>query len=321
VTYDSATQTAVFTPSAGLVPGSYTALLDHSIAATDDSLLGSDYSWSFTVPSAAPPAPAVTSTSPVGGATGVDRAAQVQATFNRDLAPATVNSTTFDLRVGGNLVPATVTYNSATRTATLVPNATLAATTLYTVEVLAGMQATDGTAMTPSSWTFTTQTCPCSLFASTAAPSSTGNPTQDGRAGAGPFTYELGVKIGVDAPVQLTAVRFYKDPLETGSHVAHIWAANGTLLATVAFSAESGSGWQQQALSTPLALQPGQTYVVSVSYNAYFGLTGAGLASQITSGPLLSVADGANGVYATTAGQFPTSSWNNGNYYVDVVVQ
>jgi hypothetical protein len=41
----------------------------------------------------------------------------------------------------------------------------------------------------------------------------------------------------------------------------------------------------------------------------------------VTSGPLHSIADGANGVFATTAGQFPTSSWNSGNYFVDVVVQ
>jgi hypothetical protein len=62
------------------------------------------------------------------------------------------------------------------------------------------------------------------------------------------------------------------------------------------------------------------TYVISVNANAFFGLTGGGLASQIVSGPLQSVADGANGVYAPTAGTFPSQSWNSSNYFVDGVV-
>jgi hypothetical protein len=321
VSYVSSSQTAVFTPSASLAAGAYTARLKAAITTTDQVTLGTDYTWTFTVATALP-APAVTSTSPSSGATGVSRSVQVTATFNRSLNPATVTSNTFDLRTaGGTLVPATVTYNSATLTATLVPSAQLASSAVYTAEVSSGIQAGDGTAVTPASWSFTTAPCPCSLFASTAAPASTGNSTVDGRSGAGPFTYELGVKITVDSAVQLTAVRFYKDPLETGTHVARIWSATGTLLGSVPFSSETASGWQQQALSTPISLQAGTTYVVSVGYNAFFGLTGAGLATQVSTGPLHSVADGANGVFANSAGVFPTLSWNSGNYFVDVVVQ
>jgi hypothetical protein len=321
VSYVSSSQTAVFTPSASLAAGAYTARLKAAITTTDQVALGTDYTWTFTVATALP-APAVTSTSPSSGATGVSRSVQVTATFNRSLNPATVTSNTFDLRTaGGTLVPATVTYNSATLTATLVPSAQLASSAVYTAEVSSGIQAGDGTAVTPASWSFTTAPCPCSLFASTAAPASTGNSTVDGRSGAGPFTYELGVKITVDSAVQLTAVRFYKDPLETGTHVARIWSATGTLLGSVPFSSETASGWQQQALSTPISLQAGTTYVVSVGYNAFFGLTGAGLATQVSTGPLHSVADGANGVFANSAGVFPTLSWNSGNYFVDVVVQ
>jgi hypothetical protein len=41
--------------------------------------------------------------------------------------------------------------------------------------------------------------------------------------------------------------------------------------------------------------------------------------NPIVNGPLSSVADGANGVFAGSAGTFPTGSWNNSSYGVDVV--
>ena len=37
--------------------------------------------------------------------------------------------------------------------------------------------------------------------------------------------------------------------------------------------------------------------------------------------PLSSIADGANGVYGSAAGVFPTQSFSSSNYFVDVVVQ
>ena len=53
---------------------------------------------------------------------GVDRAAPVRATFNEPVNAATVPGGTFELRnARGALVPATVTYTAATRTATLRP--------------------------------------------------------------------------------------------------------------------------------------------------------------------------------------------------------
>ena len=60
-------------------------------------------------------------------------------------------------------------------------------------------------------------------------------------------------------------------------------------------------------------------YVVSVGLNAYYSATPAGLATEIAVGPLRSVADGQNGVYAPTAGVLPTSSSNNANYFVDLI--
>ncbi|MDX6490485.1 MAG: hypothetical protein QOD43_730, partial [Gaiellaceae bacterium] len=69
-----------------------------------------------------------------------------------------------------------------------------------------------------------------------------------------------------------------------------------------------------------LQLQPNTTYVVSVNANSAYAVTSSGLASQISSGPLHTLADGLNGVYGATTGSFPDQSWASSNYFVDVVV-
>jgi hypothetical protein len=129
----------------------------------------------------------------------------------------------------------------------------------------------------------------------------------------------MGVKVRVSQVARLTAIRFYKSPGEGGTHVGRVWTAGGTQIASVAFSGESGSGWQQQPLASPIALSPGQTYVVTVGINDLYVVTTGGLASPVTSGPLTSVADGANGVFGPL-GSFPTDSWGSSNYFIDTVV-
>src|SRR5207248_422409 len=101
-----------------------------------------------------------------------------------------------------------------------------------------------------------------------------------------------------------------------GSHVGRVWSAAGVLLAQVSFVNESASGWQQQVLASPLALQAGSTYVVSVNANSYFVDTVSGLASSFTAGPVASVAGPGNGVYANAAGTFPSSSYSSTNYFI-----
>lgn len=132
--------------------------------------------------------------------------------------------------------------------------------------------------------------------------------------------YELGMKLRSTKAGQITAIRFWKAASETGSHTGKIWAAGGgTPLATVNFSNETGSGWQQQALSTPLNIQANTTYVVSVNINNFYVATSNEMASSVVNGDLSSVADGNNGVYHTSPGAFPGSSYRNTNYYRDVV--
>ena len=61
--------------------------------------------------------------------------------------------------------------------------------------------------------------------------------------------------------------------------------------------------------------------MVSVGLNTTFVMTGGGLRTALASGPLSSVADGRNGVFAAAAGVFPTGSYNASNYFVDAVVR
>src|SRR6185312_12030633 len=83
--------------------------------------------------------PTVSSTSPAANATNVIRTANVTATFSEAMDPASISGTTFELRnAAAVLVPALVSYNVSTRVATLNPNATLAASSTYTLRVRGG---------------------------------------------------------------------------------------------------------------------------------------------------------------------------------------
>ncbi|SCB38117.1 protein of unknown function, partial [Bradyrhizobium yuanmingense] len=91
--------------------------------------------------------------------------------------------------------------------------------------------------------------------------------------------YELGMRFTSDTSGSIQAIRYYKAPSETGTHIGHIWSATGQELATVTFTNEGASGWQQQALATPLTIQAGTTYIVSVNINSNYVSTTQGFAS------------------------------------------
>jgi predicted RNA-binding protein with TRAM domain len=134
---------------------------------------------------------------------------------------------------------------------------------------------------------------------------------------------EIGVKFTSDVAGSITAIRFYKAAANTGTHVGSLWSAAGTRLATVTFTNETGSGWQQATLGTPLTVAAGTTYVASYfAPNGHYSNTSQAFTSPFDNPPLHAVADGAsaNGVYTYSGSSaFPTSSWLAGNYWVDVV--
>ena len=132
----------------------------------DQSFLGSNY-WVDVVFEAGPDAtaPTVTAVFPESGAANVLVDANITATFNEDIDPASVSSSTFELRDGAdNLITATVSYDAGTRTATLDPAGSLAISaftatlkggiTEPTVKDLAG-----NSLAADYSWSFTTSDC------------------------------------------------------------------------------------------------------------------------------------------------------------------
>ncbi|HSX34683.1 MAG TPA: DUF4082 domain-containing protein, partial [Candidatus Saccharimonadales bacterium] len=135
---------------------------------------------------------------------------------------------------------------------------------------------------------------------------------------------ELGVKFKPKVNGKITGIRFYKASGDSGTHAGTLWTAGGATMANVTFSGESASGWQQVSFSTPIDVTAGTTYVASYttpqgrygSNTDYF--LNAGISNEYLSAPKSGGADGSNGVYSTTPGTFPTSSFGDANYWVDV---
>ncbi len=133
------------------------------------------------------------------------------------------------------------------------------------------------------------------------------------------MTYELGTKFQSNRAGEITAIRYWKAASDSGTHEGRIWAISGGIpLATITFTNETASGWQQQNLTTPLSIQANTTHVVSVNSNGFFPVTNSGLAISVSNGELSSIADGSNGVFGNP-GVFPTNSYQSSNYFRDIV--
>jgi hypothetical protein len=256
--------------------------------------------------------PTVTNVTPSPGLTGVAVSVAPTATFSQAVVPSTVSFTLKDS--GGNSVAGSVSFNTGNSVATFTPASSLADSTAYTATV-SGAQNSSGTPMSsPYSWNFTTGTvsqCPCSIWQ---------NGTPSGAADAADTSAgNLGLQFQVSSNGTISAVRFYKEIDNTGTHTGSLWTASGTLLATGTFSNETASGWQELDFSSPVPVTAGPTYVASYHTNAgHYAFTSNGLASAVTNGPLTALASG--GVYAYGSGNvFPSNSYNASNYWVDVV--
>ena len=155
-----------------------------------------------------------------------------------------------------------------------------------------------------------------SLFSPTSTPSVITNND--------PNAVELGFKFTSSQAGQITGIEFYKGPQNTGTHVADLWSATGTLLATATFTGETASGWQQVNFATPVPITAGTTYVASYHTNVgEYSATANQFANAVTSGPLTapsSSSSGGNGVYSYgSSSLFPTSAYNATSYGVDVL--
>lgn len=103
-------------------------------------------------------APTTSSVSPLDAATGVAIDANVTATFNEALNPATVTTSTFTLTptAGGSPVAANVSMSVGNTVATLNPTSDLAYSTEYEAALTTGIQDVAGNAFAGATWQFTT---------------------------------------------------------------------------------------------------------------------------------------------------------------------
>ncbi|WP_299924335.1 DUF4082 domain-containing protein [uncultured Nocardioides sp.] len=154
--------------------------------------------------------PSVSSRTPAPGASAVPVGTDVTATFSEPVQQSTI---AFEVRApGGTVVPATVSYDAATRTVTLDPQSALAATTSYTV-ALDGARDAAGNQMDAVTWSFTTDT-----------PDTT-SPTMSGRT---PATGATGVALGVSP----TAT--FSEAVQPASVTFELRGAGGALVAGTA---------------------------------------------------------------------------------------
>ncbi|WP_374458216.1 DUF4082 domain-containing protein [Nocardioides sp.] len=251
----------------------------------------------------------VDSRTPASGADQVSLSAKPSITVSAPLASGwSVQVTRSGVPVAG-----TAALSTDGRTITFTPASPLVATSPYSVSV-SGLVSTEGATLPTQSWSFTTgidDIGTTSLFADV---------TPNTAAADDPSAIELGTRFTASQAGSVTAVKFYKGAGNTGTHVGSLWDAAGNRLAQVTFANETATGWQTAVLTTPVALTPGATYVVS--YYAPVGRYASSpgyFATPRTVGPL-TAPSGSNGVYRYGAGGgFPAGSYNSTNYFVDVV--
>src|SRR4030095_5491561 len=244
----------------------------------------------------------------------------------------TVNSSTVLLTdTADNPVPITVFYNPVNFSVRLLLHQLLQPGQAYTVTLKGGSNPTeqriiDSTGIPlPSdyTWSFTTAAAAPPGTALSIWNDSVIPPTPIFN---DPTPVEVGLKFRSDKTGLVTGVRFYKGgAANAGPHVGHLWISNGILLASVTFTDESDTGWQQALFQTPVLIEANKFYVVSYFAPAgnYAADAGFFATSGVDNGPLHAPSDpfiGGNGVFNDSpSGGFPSQSFNATNYWVDVV--
>lgn len=137
---------------------------------------------------------------------------------------------------------------------------------------------------------------------------------------------EVGLKFQSDVAGEVVGVRFYKAANSTDTHTGNLWSASGELLASVPFTNETESGWQQVFFNAPIPIEPNKTYLISYyAPKGGYAVTSGFFTWQGAAKPPLRAlqsggAEGNNGVYHygdTSA--FPDESYQDSNYWVDVI--
>jgi hypothetical protein len=151
--------------------------------------------------------------------------------------------------------------------------------------------------------------CPCSLFGETPL----------GASGNDGVPIEVGVRFRADDDGFVTALRYFRGASWTGTRTGHLWTGAGTQLAEATFVGDALPGWHQVALSSPVHVTAGETYVASyLSSDGSYSEDPGFFTTAFDAAPLHAPAS-TNGVYLYGGG-FPTQTPDdNADYGADVV--
>ena len=144
-----------WTPAVPLAAGTtYTVTFTTGIQDVAGNGLVSDRSWTFTTQANAQPV--VMAVSPPSAAMQVVRETTIEAAFNENILPASVNANTFIVTPGGGApIAGTRTVNNAI--VTFTPSVPLAYGTIYTVRLTTGITDLEGAPLAQEkSWSFAT---------------------------------------------------------------------------------------------------------------------------------------------------------------------
>ena len=144
ISYSQSDKTVTFTPISSLSSfTTYTATITTEVTDTDGDAMASDYTWSFTTTDVT--VPAIISTNPANGASGVGLNSTITATFNEEMDASTITTDTFMVSDDIAKIKGDISYSNTT--ATFTPSRPFSYSTTYTVTITTGVKDLAGNAM------------------------------------------------------------------------------------------------------------------------------------------------------------------------------
>jgi hypothetical protein len=132
---------------------------------------------------------------------------------------------------------------------------------------------------------------------------------------------ELGIRFSPTTSGEVTALQFYQTGRSSDVQQATLWAENGTALARQKFKPSTTVGWRTVALSKPVSVTKGDTYVASYhAANGRYAATHSASWKAKTANGFI-VKTGAGVFRYGKASKMPHASYRDSNYFVDVVLK
>ena len=134
----------------------------------------------------------------------------------------------------------------------------------------------------------------------------------------------LGIIFRSTQPGKVSGIRFFRGATSRDGYAVKLFAGNGSLLAAAKTWKDTCvvPCWEEVDFASPVPLAADTTYVAAYyTSSGRYAVDMYGLSNGHSAGPLTVPASdvvGGNGVY-TYSTAFPNQTWDNSNYYVDVV--